>query len=102
MPDNNALHIAAKGGDLVQVQSQVSNFDINAQGENCRTALILAAQNGNADAVKLLLTFNPDVNIPDVRARKMIPELLICNSPIPLVYFIANCYMLTLSLFISL
>ena len=72
MSDNNALHIAAQGGDLVQVQSQVGNFDINAKGENEETALLKAAKNGYAEVVKLLLTFNPDVNIPNVSAFKMI------------------------------
>ena len=80
MPDNNALHIAAKGGDLVQVQSQVSNFDINEKGEEGGTALYWSARNGYAEIVKLLLSFSPDVNIPDVSAVKMIsvdsPHLL--------------------------
>ena len=66
MPDNNALHIAAKGGDLGQVQSQVGNFDINAKGEDGGTALYLSACNGFADIVELLLSFNPDVTISDV------------------------------------
>ena len=66
MPDNNELHIAAKGGDLVQVQSQVRNFDVNAKGVEDGTALYWSARSGHAEVVKLLLTFNPDVNIPDV------------------------------------
>ena len=84
MPDNNALHIAAKGGDLGQVQSQVGNFDINAKGEEGGTALYWSAREGHAEIVKLLLTFNPDVNIPDVSALKMKPIHLICISPFPL------------------
>ena len=71
MPDNNALHIAAKGGDLDQVQSQVHNFDINAKGEEDGTALCWSARNGHAEVVKLLLTFNPDVNILDVSTIKL-------------------------------
>ena len=71
MPDNNALHVAAKGGDLVQVQSQVGNFDINAKGKCEETALFKAAEKGHADVVKLLLTLSADVNIPDVSTFKM-------------------------------
>ena len=33
MPDNNALHIAAKAGNVAEVESQVRIFDINATGE---------------------------------------------------------------------
>ena len=66
MPENNALHIAAKAGNLAELQAQVNNFDINAKGEWDKTALLLAASEGKTEAVKLLLTYNPDVNITDV------------------------------------
>ena len=94
MPNNNALHSAAKIGNLAEVQSQVSNFDINAKGEKDGTALYWSAREGSADVVKFLLTFNPDVNIPDVRRTlKMISVHLICISPIPRIYFIyISCY----------
>ena len=69
MSSDNALHTAAKNGNLVQVQSQVRNFDINAKGEWGGTALYWSARNGHHVIVKLLLTFNPDVNIPDVRTH---------------------------------
>ena len=75
MPDNNALHTAAKAGDLAEVQSQVSNFDINAKGELDGTALYWAAEGGYAEeggyveVIKLFLTLNADVNIPDVRTH---------------------------------
>ena len=82
MPDSNALHTAAKAGDLAEVQSQVSNFDVNAKDENDRTALYWAAQEGFADIVKLLLTLNADVNIPDVSTtHEMISVHLICIYP---------------------
>ena len=86
MPDNNALHAAAKAGDIAQVQSQVSYFDINAKGQYDRTALCLAADGGYPEVVKLLLTLNADVNIPDVSTLKMITVhllYLICVSSIP-------------------
>ena len=84
----NALHIAAKGGDLVQVQSQIGNFDINAKGKYEETALIKAAESGHADIVKLLLTLGADVNIPDVSTLfKMKSAQLICISTIPLALF---------------
>ena len=70
MSNDNALHKAAERGNFVQVQSHVRNFDINAKGEYDQTALLKAALNGEADVVKLLLTFNPDVNIPDVSTLK--------------------------------
>ena len=93
MLDNNALHTAAKAGDLAQVQSQVSNFDINARGEYDGTALYWAAREGYADVVKFLLTFNPDVNILDVSTLKMISvHHLKCISPIPHVYVIPYCH----------
>ena len=84
MPFNNELHYAAKNGNLVQVQSQVRNFDINALGEDGGTALYWSARNGHANVVKLLLTFNPDVNIPNVSTLKMKFIHLIRISPIPL------------------
>ena len=71
MPDNNALHDAAIDGDIVQVKSHVGNFDINSKGKDNKTALIIAAEKGHADIVKLFLTLNADVNIPDVSTSKM-------------------------------
>ena len=70
--NNNALHTAAKAGNLAQVQSLVHNFDINIKGEEGKTALCWAAREGHTDVVKLLLTFNPDVNIPDVSTQNTI------------------------------
>ena len=93
MPNNNALHTASKSGNLVQVQSQVRNFDINAKGEQDGTALYWAARQGHPDVVKFLLTFNPDVNILDVSTLKMISvHHLKCISPIPHVYVIPYCH----------
>ena len=80
MAENNALHTAAIEGNIEEIQSQVSNFDINSKGENDGTPLLWAARKGNTEAVILLLTFNPDVNIYDVRKLKMIcvyPYLLV-------------------------
>ena len=89
MPNDNALHIAAKNGNLVQVQSQVRNFDINAKGEEGGTALYWSARNGYAEVVKLLLTFNPDVNIPDVSTHSQddIYDDLICISLTPFIFY---------------
>ena len=72
MPANNALHNAAETGNIAELQSQISNFDINAKGSYDRTALYYAVQNGHLDAVKLLLTHNADVSIPDVSILNMI------------------------------
>ena len=80
MSTNNALHTAAKEGDLVTLQSLVmTNFDINTKGEDYGTALYWAARQGHAEVVKLLLSFNPDVNIPDVSTINMISiPMMIC------------------------
>ena len=69
---DNALQIAAKAGNLAEVQAQVKNFDINAKGEGDRTALYRAAMEGHTEVVKLLLSLNADVNIPNVSTLLMI------------------------------
>ena len=66
MSDNNALHTAAEAGNLAEVQAQVKNVDINAKGKYDETALFKAAESGHTDVVKLLLSLNADVNLPDV------------------------------------
>ena len=63
---NNELHIACNKGDLIQVQTHVRNFDINAQGKDAETALLIAATEGHIEIVKLLLSFNPDARISNV------------------------------------
>ena len=82
MSTDNALHIAAKGGNLAVVQSLVSDFDINAKGECDGTALYWSARQGHVEVVKLLLTFNPDVNIPDVSSIKTTCVFPLC-TPFP-------------------
>ena len=67
MPDNNALHNAASAGNLADAQSQVNNFDVNAIGKYDETAVFKAAEGGYLEIVKLLLTWNANVNIPNVR-----------------------------------
>ena len=78
---NNALHNAAKDGNIAEVRSQVGNFDINAKSEDGETALNWAAYNGKTEIVKLLLTLNPspDVNLADVSTPTMTSVHLICN-----------------------
>ena len=67
--DNNALHVAANEGNLVQLRDIVGNFDINAKGEGGKTALYYAAAAGHEEAVQFLLSLTADVNIPDVSKR---------------------------------
>ena len=93
MSDNNALHTAAKAGDLAKVQSQVSNFDINAKVEEYGTALYWAARQGHTEVVKLLLTLNADVNIPDVSTLKMIPVHRIYVFPSYLCYALLSTHL---------
>ena len=88
MPDN-ALHNAAKAGNLAEVRSQVRNFDINARGVDGLTALCYAAWKGHTEVVKLLLTLNADVNIPDV-STPMISVHVMCTSPIPFIIFVVS------------
>jgi len=66
LESDNELHDAAFTGNLAQVQSLSHNYDINARGEYGRTALWKAASEGHMEVVKLLLTLNADVNIPNV------------------------------------
>ena len=80
MSQNNALHNAAKGGNLSEVQILVRNFDINAKGQHGGTALYWAAREGHTEIVKLLLTLNADVNIPDVSILKMTYVHLLYNA----------------------
>ena len=78
MPDNNALHTAAKAGDIALVQSQVSNFDINAKGEFDQTALVKAAQYGYSEVVKLL----PDFKCGREHSRRKYTQNDTCPSDI--------------------
>jgi VCBS repeat-containing protein len=74
---DNALHTAAKAGNVAEVQSQVGKFDINAKGQWSETALFKAAEKGHTEVVKLLATHNADVNLPDVSYHPMISIHLI-------------------------
>ena len=87
---NNALHNAAKDGNIAEVRSQVGNFDINAKGEDDRTALYWASKEGKTEVVKLLLTLNPapDVNLPDVSTPTMMSVHLTCISHFMYLYYI--------------
>ena len=78
---NNLLHTAADWGDLNQAQSVVGLVDINAKGGYGATALLKASYSGHAKIVELILTFNPDVNIPDVST---ISASIIHVTPSPL------------------
>ena len=83
MAEDNELHAAAKRGDLVQVQQSLDSYDINAKGEDDETALVKAAREGHVEVVQLLLSFNADVNIPNVSTRKLKP---LCTCRILSIY----------------
>ena len=73
MPDNNALHTAARDGNVAEVQAQIGKFDINAKGGFWdETALFKAAESGHTEVVKLLLSLNADVNLANVSTPTMI------------------------------
>ena len=80
MPSDNALHTAAKVGNVACVRAQVGNFDINAKGGRERTALNWAASEGKTEVVKLLLTLNADVNLAGVSTPTILSVNLICIS----------------------
>ena len=81
---SRAFFKAVEEGDVENVQSVVTKVDINAKGKNDETALHKAAAKGHEDIVKLLLTLNADVNIPNVSTLKTISVHLMCISSIPL------------------
>ena len=85
---NNALHDAAKAGNVVEVQAQIDKFDINAKDDYGKTALYWAASGGKTEVVKLLLTHNPapDVNLPNVSTPTMMFVHLTRISPLPYIY----------------
>jgi ankyrin repeat protein len=83
---DNALHTAAKAGDVDEVQSQVGNFDINAKGEDDETALFKAAESGHTEVVKLLATHNADVNLANVRIPTNDFDPSDMNFTIPYIY----------------
>ena len=83
MPSDNALHTAAREGNVAGVQAQVGKFDINAKGEHDMTALNWAAAYGKTEVVKLLLTHNADVNLANVSIPTMISvHLSVFSHPI--------------------
>ncbi|KJV57252.1 ankyrin repeat family protein [Orientia chuto str. Dubai] len=63
---NTVLHEASKVGDiekLIQLLSEQSNIDINAQDELGNAALHYAAQEGHIEVIKLLLSHGADINL---------------------------------------
>ena len=89
---NNALHTAAKAGNVAEMQVQIGKFDINAKGQFDMTALNWAAHDGKTEVVKLLLTHNPapDVNMPNVSIQTVISVHLIRIFHIPYIYTIPS------------
>ena len=61
-----ALVVATKKGHLEVVERLVnSGADVNVQGTKKKTALMEACLANNVDLVKLLLQFNPDIEMKD-------------------------------------
>ena len=61
---NTKLHIAARTGNVSDMQLILSNrlIDLNVKNNNDKTPLHLASRNGNTECVKLLLT-HQDINV---------------------------------------
>ena len=59
------LAFLGNGADLLAHLSGPAHPDVNARDENGRTALMLAAVNGNEDCVKILIAAGADVNAKD-------------------------------------
>ena len=59
-----ALHTAAQKGDLTSLQAALSSgAELNGTDRSGRTALHLAAATGHAEAVKVLLEREADVDL---------------------------------------
>ncbi len=59
------LHDAAAGNDLTNIAQLLTAIDINARDAQGRTPLMIAAKNGHADAVRVLLERGADVHVAD-------------------------------------
>jgi len=69
---NNALHRAAKSGDLKKVEMLIEEYDadVNSQGQYDNTPLNWAAEKGHTQIVKLLLnTPGVDVNKKNTKGK---------------------------------
>ena len=72
------FHIAVESGNLSQVRAQIGKVNINTKDYDDRTAVFVAAAEGHTEILTLLLTCNPDVNIPTVSTLTMISDYLRC------------------------
>jgi hypothetical protein len=65
---SDEFYQAAQRGDLKELQiGFAGNIDVNARDPKGRTALILAIQHGQVDAVKALLAHGANASLPDSR-----------------------------------
>ncbi|XP_046555197.1 ankyrin-3-like [Haliotis rubra] len=62
---DNVLHFACKGGGTTIVQNILHRFDINALGRNGVTPVMLAAEFGNRNIFKLLVSKQADLTLTD-------------------------------------
>jgi hypothetical protein len=63
------LRKAAARGDLAALEHLAGQADVNARDAEGRTALLLAAQGGQANAVAALLAYGADPNIADAQGE---------------------------------
>lgn len=78
---NEALWDAARVGDTARITAALEKgADVNAKSRYDVTALILAANNGRMDAVKLLVARGADVNAQDSFYRARAAEMALTNG----------------------
>ena len=74
------LHVAAGAGDApcVRLLLLEANVDVNARETNARTATFVAARQGQAESLRMLIAASANVNLPNQQG--MSPLFAVCES----------------------
>lgn len=81
---NNALHLAARWGDLATSERLVElGVDVNARNNRNRTPLHIATERRRVSVIRLLIEHGADVNALDGDRRAPIDYALANNDPRP-------------------
>ncbi|XP_048257810.1 serine/threonine-protein phosphatase 6 regulatory ankyrin repeat subunit A-like [Haliotis rufescens] len=80
--DNNILHSAGRGGDVEVVQYVLSHdlVDINVRGSCRRTPVMVAAENGHREIVKLLVDKGGDMSLVDEKNDNILHLACLCGQ----------------------